>query len=54
MFDNESHIKNEKLELALEHIRQKYGRDKIKIANLIETEYIYDKNDAEDFLPFKR
>lgn len=54
IFDYENHEKSEKLELALEHIREKHGRDKIKIANLVETDFIYDKNDGEDFLPFKR
>jgi len=53
-FDGESHQKNENLELALEKIRKKYGKDKIRIANIVESDFIYDKNDSEDFLPFKR
>lgn len=46
--------KRENLELALDKIRSKYGRDTIKRASLIECDFIYDKEDAEDFLPFKR
>jgi DNA polymerase-4 len=46
--------KREKLELAVESIRKKYGRDSLKRASLIERDFIYDKNDDEDFLPFKR
>ncbi len=46
--------KREKLERAVESIRQKYGRDAVQRAALIERDFIYDKNDDEDFLPFKR
>ncbi len=46
--------KREKLERAVEQIRQKFGRDSLRRASLIERDFIYDKNDDEDFLPFKR
>ena len=44
----------ENLEKAIDDIKRKYGRDTIKRANLIARDFIYDKDDAEDFLPFKR
>ena len=46
--------KRDKLEEALDKIRTKYGKDTIVRANLIGTDFIYDKNDSEDFLPFRR
>lgn len=52
-FDTAS-AKRDKLERAVNCIKNKYGRDAVKHASLIETDFIYDKNDSEDFLPFKR
>jgi DNA polymerase-4 len=46
--------KNDRLDLALDKIRDKYGSSAILRANLIERDFIYDKTDDEDFLPFKR
>ena len=46
--------KRENLELALNKIRNKYGRSTIQRASLVECDFIYDKEDSEDFLPFKR
>ncbi|MCL2371004.1 MAG: DNA polymerase IV [Firmicutes bacterium] len=43
-----------RLDAALDTIRSRYGYDKIIRANLIERDFIYDKSDAEDFLPFMR
>ncbi len=54
LFDDDSHIKNENLEKAIDKIRNKYGSDTIGRAGLGGTDFIYDKNDDEDFLPFKR
>ena len=53
MFD-ENQVKRESLEKAIDGIKRKYGRDTIKRANLIARDFIYDKDDDEDFLPFKR
>ena len=44
----------EKIEAAVDKIRARFGGDKITRANLIEQDFIYDKNDSEDFLPFLR
>lgn len=53
MFD-EKQVKRESLEKAIDGIKRKYGRDTIKRANLIARDFIYDKDDDENFLPFKR
>ena len=53
-FGDEERNKNERLENAIDGIRKKYGHDKIVLAGVIGTDFIYDKNDDEDFLPFKR
>ena len=53
MFD-EKQVKRESLEKAIDGIKRKYGKDTIKRANLIARDFIYDKDDDEDFLPFKR
>ena len=53
MFDEKPN-KRENLEKAIDDIKRKYGRDTIKRANLIARDFIYDKDDAEDFRPFKR
>ena len=53
MFD-EKQVKRESLEKAIDGIKRKYGRDTIKRANLIARDFIYDNDDDEDFLPFKR
>ena len=53
MFD-EKQVKRDSLEKAIDGIKRKYGRDTIKRANLIARDFIYDKDDDEDFLPFKR
>ena len=42
------------MEKAIDQIRQKFGKDKIVLANLTCNDFIYDKTDDEDFLPFKR
>lgn len=54
MFDDGRNEKNEKLELVVDKIREKYGKDSIMRGNLLGTDFLYDKNDAEDFLPFQR
>ena len=53
MFD-EIDTKSERLEKAIDKIRSKYGKSVINRATLIERDFIYDKTDSEDFLPFKR
>ncbi|MBR2988130.1 MAG: DNA polymerase IV [Clostridia bacterium] len=53
MFDTTS-AKRDKLEQAVNEINRKYGRGAVTHASLIESDFIYDKNDSEDFLPFKR
>ncbi len=53
MFD-ETDTKSENLEKAIDKIREKYGKNKINRAAVIERDFIYDKTDGEDFLPFKR
>ncbi len=53
MFDTEE-TKNERLEKAIDKIRSKYGKNSINRATLIDRDFIYDKTDNEDFLPFKR
>lgn len=45
--------KLEKLDLALDKIASKYG-NVVHRASLVGKDFIYDKTDAEDFLPFKR
>ncbi len=54
LFDDETHVKNENLEKAIDLIRSKYGNDTISRAGLMGADFIYDKNDDEDFLPFRR
>lgn len=46
--------KAEKLDKAIDIIRAKYGKKSVGIAAMIEQDFIYDKTDSEDFLPFKR
>lgn len=53
MFDV-SNDKSERLEKAIDKIRAKYGKNTINRAALIEKDFMYDKTDDEDFLPFKR
>ena len=53
-FFDKKDVKRENLDLTLDKIRTKYGKETIKRANLIARDFIYDKDDAEDFLPFKR
>lgn len=53
MFDEEE-SKSERLEKAIDKIRLKYGKHTISRAMVIERDFIYDKTDSEDFLPFKR
>lgn len=50
----ENDDKNERLEKAIDKIRAKYGKNTINRAALIERDFMYDKTDDEDFLPFKR
>ncbi|MCI8413510.1 MAG: DNA polymerase IV [Clostridia bacterium] len=54
MFDSEKSAKSESLEKAIDAIRKKYGEDAIFRAGIPGADFIYDKNDDEDFLPFKR
>lgn len=54
MFDGEKHEKVENLEKTIDKIRSKYGHNTIGRAGLSGADFIYDKNDDEDFLPFKR
>ncbi|MDR0426322.1 MAG: DNA polymerase IV [Clostridiales bacterium] len=46
--------KSDRLQDALLSIREKYGTAAIVRADLIERDFIYDKDEGEDFLPFKR
>ena len=54
LFDEETRRKNENLERAIDKIRDKYGASAITRPGLCGTDFIYEKNDDEDFLPFKR
>lgn len=54
MFDDERNQKEEALDRALDDIRAKYGKNIISRALLLGRDFIYDKTDAEDFLPFQR
>ncbi len=53
LFDKKDE-KREQLELALNKIRHKYGKTSVVRGNIFGQEFIYDKTDEEDFLPFKR
>ena len=53
MFDRDPY-RNERLEKALDSIKAKYGKSAVMRADLIESDFVYDKNEGEDFLPFKR
>ena len=53
MFDD-TNEKRDKLERAVNCIRNKYGKNALVHASLIESDFIVDKSDSEDFLPFKR
>lgn len=46
--------KNERLEKALDGIRAKYGKTSVVRASFMGSDFIYDKNEGEDFLPFQR
>lgn len=54
LFDSGSAAKAENLERTIDAIRQKYGDNAIYRAGIPGADFIYDKNDDEDFLPFKR
>ncbi len=54
LFDTVKSHKAESLEKAIDKIRTKYGEDAIYRAGIPGSDFIYDKNDDEDFLPFKR
>ncbi|MCI8458980.1 MAG: DNA polymerase IV [Clostridia bacterium] len=54
MFDDTSAAKAENLEKALDAIRRKYGEHAVYRAGIEGADFIYDKNDDEDFLPFQR
>ena len=54
MFDDKTQAKAENLEKAIDAIRTKYGENAIFRAGLDGADFIYDKNDDEDFLPFQR
>lgn len=53
-FDDGKSEKAENLEKAIDSIRRKYGEDAIFRAGIPGADFIYDKNDDEDFLPFRR
>lgn len=52
--DSGTESKDTRLEQAMDAIRSKYGKAAIARADLIERDFIYDKSDDEDFLPFRR
>lgn len=52
--DGTRNDKLEKLDETLDKITHKYGSGVIHRASLIGKDFIYDKTDAEDFLPFQR
>lgn len=54
MFDDKPNEKEESLERAVDEIRAKYGKKSISRAIVLGRDFIYDKTDAEDFLPFQR
>lgn len=54
MFGYEQHVKYENLDKALDKIKSKYGNDAICRASELGRDFLYDKNEAEDFLPFQR
>lgn len=51
--DDKRNDKLEKLDETLDKLTQKYG-SVVRRASLIGKDFIYDKTDAEDFLPFQR
>lgn len=51
--DNERNQKLEKLDETLDKLNAKYGGI-VRRASLIGKDFLYDKTDAEDFLPFQR
>ncbi len=51
--DVERNAKLEKLDETLDRLNQKYG-NVVHRASLIGKDFLYDKSDAEDFLPFQR
>lgn len=51
--DSDRNDKLEKLDEAIDKINNKYG-SVIRRANYVGKDFIYDKTDAEDFLPFQR
>lgn len=54
LFDDGKNERAENLEKAIDAIRKKYGDSAIMRAGVSGNDFIYDKNDDEDFLPFKR
>ena len=52
--DSDRNDKLEKLDEAIDKITHKYGGSVIHRANYLGKDFIYDKTDAEDFLPFQR
>ncbi len=53
-FDDGGEEKKSALDGALDKIRQKYGYNSLIRANLIDNDYIMDRFDNADFLPFQR
>lgn len=54
LFDSRKTERAESLEKAIDELRKKYGEDIVYRAGIPGADFIYDKNDDEDFLPFKR
>ncbi len=54
LFDTQKSDERDSLAKALERISQKYGTGAVTRANLFGQDFIYDKTDDEDFLPFMR
>lgn len=54
MFNINGDAVEEELDRVMDEIRTRYGKDSIRRAVLIGRDFIYDKTEAEDFLPFKR
>lgn len=54
IFENNTHEKKLAAEQAIDKIRKKYGSNIIARGISLGKSFIYDKNEAEDFLPFKR
>ena len=54
LFEPTDYEKEHRLGKTLDELSSKFGRDSVRRALSLGNDFVYDKSDSEDFLPFKR